>query len=257
MPLPVDRSGVVPPHDLKAADVLYLTPSHHHPTNVTLSIGRRHNLLAMAEQDDVVIIEDDYDSELRYQGTATPALKALDTTGRVVYLGTFSKFLAPGLRLGFVVAEPALIAHLRREHRYSVRHAPGHLQRAMALFISSGQYHRAVRRHRAVLRRKWEHMVEGIDQWIPYRVTPPPGGVSIWMEGPPELDAVKLTTVLAGRGVIAEQGDIYHFDRAAHRNAFRLGFAAIDLDRIPAGLEIIGQAVRDQLGSGRAASLSA
>lgn len=249
VPLPVDGAGVVPPADLRVADALYLTPSHHHPTNVTLSIGRRHNLLAMAERDDVVVVEDDYDSELRYQGTPSPALKALDTTGRVVYLGTFSKFLAPGLRLGFVVADPVLVEHMRRERRYSVRHPPGHLQRAMALFIGSGQYHRSIRRQRAALRRKWERMVEGIEQWVPFPVAPPPGGVSVWMEGPPELDAVALIDGLAERGVIAERGDIYHFDRAAHRNTFRLGFAAIHADRIPEGLQIVGRAVQDQLAS--------
>jgi len=246
-PLPVDGAGVVPPDDLVGTDVLYLTPSHHHPTNVTLSIGRRHHLLALAARDDVVIVEDDYDSELRYQGTPSPALKALDTTGRVVYLGTFSKFLAPGLRLGFVVADPPLIAQLRRERRYSVRHPPGHLQRAMALFIASGQYHRSVRRHRAALRRKWERMVEGIEQWMPFAGAPPGGGVSVWVEGPPELDAVALTDDLASRGVIAERGDIYYVDPSAHRHTFRLGFAAIPLDRIPRGLELVGRAVDDQL----------
>jgi GntR family transcriptional regulator/MocR family aminotransferase len=250
LPLTVDAAGVVPPENLSGADVLYLTPSHHHPTNVTLSIGRRHHLLAMADRDDVVIVEDDYDSELRYQGTPSPALKALDTTGRVVYLGTFSKFLAPGLRLGFVVADPPLIAYLRRERRYSVRHAPGHLQRAMALFIESGQYHRAIRRQRTGLRRKWDRMVEGIDRWLPFPVAIPPGGVSIWVPGPPELDALALADELAERGVIIEPGDAYHFEPAAHRNTFRLGFAAIPLERISDGLRIVGGAVADQLGAG-------
>ncbi len=247
VPLPVDGAGLVPPEDLSGVHLLYLTPSHHHPTNVTLSIGRRHHLLAMAERDDVVIVEDDYDSELRYQGSPSPALKALDTSGRVVYLGTFSKFLAPGLRLGFVVADPPLVAALRRERRYSVRHAPGHLQRAMALFIGSGQYHRSIRRHRSALRRKWERMVDGIERWVPFPVVPPPGGSSVWMEGPPGLDAVDLVEVLAGEGVIAERGDIYHFDPVVHRNTFRLGFAAIELDRIPEGLRIVGRAVADRL----------
>ena len=93
-------------------------------------------------------------------------------------------------------------------------------------------------------------MVEGIEQWIPFPVSPPPGGVSIWMEGPPELDAVDLTDGLAQRGVIAERGDIYYFDPAAHRNTFRLGFAAIHAERIPDGLHIVGEAIRDQLTAG-------
>lgn len=246
-PLPVDASGVVPPAELRGIDLLYLTPSHQHPTNATLSIGRRRHLLALADRDDVVIVEDDYDSELRYQGSPSPALKGLDASGRVIYLGTFSKFLAPGLRLGFVVGDAALISHLRAERRYSIRHPPGHLQRAMALFIASGHYHRAVRRHRITLRRKWEATCSALEQWVPVPVHTPPGGVSIWVEGPPSLDAVALAASLDERGVIIERGDICYLEPTAHRNTFRLGFAAIALHGIEPGMRIVGAAIAEQL----------
>ncbi|MHB1711124.1 MAG: MocR-like pyridoxine biosynthesis transcription factor PdxR [Acidimicrobiales bacterium] len=238
-PHPVDGSGVVPPAHLHGVDLLYLTPSHQHPTNATLSIGRRHHLLALADRDDVIIVEDDYDSELRYQGSPSPALKGLDTSGRVIYLGTFSKFLAPGLRLGFVVADTELISHLRKERRYSIRHPPGHLQRAMALFIASGQYQRSVRRHRISLRRKWEAMCRALEHSVPIPVLTPPGGVSIWVQGPAGLDAVELADTLSRRGVIIERGDVCYTDPASHRNDFRLGFAAIRLDAIDPGMRIV------------------
>jgi GntR family transcriptional regulator/MocR family aminotransferase len=247
-PLRVDGSGVVPPTHFHGIDLLYLTPSHQHPTNATLSIGRRHHLLALAERDDVVIVEDDYDSELRYLGRPSLALKGLDTSGRVLYLGTFSKFLAPGLRLGFVVGDPELIGHLRGERRYSIRHPPGHLQRAMALFIASGHYQRAVRRHRIALRRKWEAICRALEHSVPVPVVTPPGGVSIWVEGPDRLDAVALAESLAELGVFIERGDICYLDPAAHRNTFRLGFAAIRLDAIEPGMRIVGTAIAHQLG---------
>jgi len=246
-PLRVDTSGAVPPSHLHGIDLLYLTPSHQHPTNATLSIGRRHHLLSLADRDDVVIVEDDYDSELRYQGSPSPALKGLDTSGRVVYLGTFSKFLAPGLRLGFVVGDAELVSHLRGERRYSIRHPPGHLQRAMALFIASGHYHRAVRRHRIALRRKWEATCRALEQWVPVSVITPPGGVSIWVEGPEGLDAVTLAESLDEQGVIIERGDICYLEPSAHRNSFRLGFAAIRLDAIEPGMRLVGAAIADQL----------
>ena len=251
VPLEVDGSGVVPPADLAGVDLLYLTPSHQHPTNATLSIGRRHHLLSLADRDDLVIVEDDYDSELRYQGSPSPALKGLDTSGRVVYLGTFSKFLAPGLRLGFVVAGAPLITHLRRERRYSVRHPPGHLQRAMALFIASGQFQRAVRRQRIALRRKWEQMSRSLERWFPFPVATFPGGVSIWVPGPQGLDAVELAALLRDQGVIIEPGDICYLDAASHRSDFRLGFAAIPLDAIEPGIRIVGRALEDQLAARR------
>ena len=250
--LPVDGSGVVPPAHLHGVDLLYLTPSHQHPTNATLSIGRRHHLLALADRDDVVIVEDDYDSELRYQGSPSPALKGLDTSGRVVYLGTFSKFLAPGLRLGFVVGDPELVSHLRAERRYSIRHPPGHLQRAMALFIASGHYQRAVRRHRIALRRKWETTCRALERSILVPVVTPPGGVSIWVEGPEHLDAVTLAASLDRLGVIIERGDICYLHPAAHRNTFRLGFAAIRQEAIEPGIRMVGMAITDQLGRRRA-----
>jgi GntR family transcriptional regulator / MocR family aminotransferase len=236
-PMPVDRSGVIPPPDLTDVDLLYLTPSHHNPTNVTLSIGRRRELLAMARDAGTLVIEDDYDSEFRYQGSPTPALKALPGSERVIYLGTFSKFLAPGLRLGYLVAEPELIAELRSQRRYRVRHASGHIQRAMGLLIDSGQYHRTVRRRRTHLHRKWHRLRDALNERLPWSIDPPPGGVTIWLAGPPELDCVELAHRALQRGVVLERGDIYFADSAAHPQHFRLGFAAIPLESIRPGVD--------------------
>lgn len=250
-PLPVDGSGIIPPSDLVGVDMLYLTPSHHHPTNVTLSIGRRRQLLAQAELTETVIVEDDYDSELRYQGMPSPALKGLDDRGHVVYLGTFSKFLAPGLRLGYVVGDPDLIAHLRDERRYSVRHPPGHIQRAMALLVSSGLYHRTVRQHRSTLKRKWELMCEAINRELDWDIPLPPGGVSIWVEGPPELDAAALARQLLQQSLIIERGDIFFSSPPLHRNCFRLGFSAARMEAISPGIGILARAAQSQLMSRR------
>lgn len=255
LPLQVDGSGVIPPAELRGSDLLYLTPSHHHPTNVTLSIGRRQQLLSQAARADAIVVEDDYDSELRYHGTPSPALKGLDDQGRVVYLGTFSKFLAPGIRLGYLVAEAALIQYLREERRYDIRHPPGHVQRAMALFLASGRYHRAVRQHRTRLRHKWEAMCEAIEREFDWDVALPPGGVSIWVEGPAGLDATALAQTLLRQGVIIERGDIYYLEAKRHRNSFRLGFAATRPEAIAPGISIVARAAHQQLernGAGQA-----
>jgi GntR family transcriptional regulator / MocR family aminotransferase len=243
LPLTVDQSGVIPPADLTGVDLLYLTPSHHNPTNATLSIARRKELLAMARESDTLVIEDDYDSEFRYQGSPTPALKALPGSERVIYLGTFSKFLAPGLRLGYLVAAPELVAELRSQRRYRVRHASGHTQRAMALLIESDQYRRTVRRRRTELQRKWHTLRDALDEALPWRTDPPPGGVSIWLTGPRDLDCVELARVALERGVVIERGDVYFADVAANRNHLRLGFAAIPLEAIRPGVRELAQAL--------------
>lgn len=249
---PVDGSGLVPPDDLGGVDLLHLTPSHHHPTNVTLTIGRRRHILSNIQDRDTIVVEDDYDSEFRYQGSPTPALKALDETERVIYLGTFSKFLAPGLRLGYVVGARELIAELRNRRRYALRHPPGHLQRAMALLIQSGEYNATVRRHRWLLQRKWEKIVTAVNTHLPWQTTAPPGGTSLWMSGPPELDCRELQAQTLRRGVIVERGDIFFL---AHehggeppRNNFRLGFAAIKASAIEEGVRRISRSLSHAMG---------
>jgi len=245
---PVDGAGLVPDADLDGVGLLHLTPSHHSPTNVTLSIGRRRQLLAQADAADALIIEDDYDSEFRYQGSPTPAMKALPNSERVIYLGTFSKFLAPGLRLGYLVAAPELVAELRRQRRYRVRHASGHTQRAMALLIESGHYHRTVRRRRTALARRWSTLRSALNEHLPWPIDPPPGGVSVWIEGPHDLDCVTLAQRALEDGVVIERGDIYFADPAAHRNALRLGFAAITPEAIGPGVALLARLVHEQLG---------
>ncbi|MPY86154.1 MAG: PLP-dependent aminotransferase family protein, partial [Actinophytocola sp.] len=93
----------------------------------------------------------------------------------------------------------------------------------MALLIESGQYHRTVRRRRTHLQQKWHMLREALNDELPWSTDPPPGGVSIWLTGPPELDCVELANRSLERGVVIERGDIYFADSAAHRHHFRLG----------------------------------
>ncbi len=247
----VDQDGLRPPDTLSGTALIYLTPSHHHPTNVTLSMERRRRLLKLAAASGTVVIEDDYDSEFRYEGSPSPALKALDSTGDVLYLGTFSKFLSPGLRLGFLVGPEELVRELRRVRRYQVRHPPGHTQRALALMIGSGDYHRALRHHRRQMKTRWEMLSQLAVECLPWDQAPyPPGGVSLWVEGPAKLDAVELVSRAEERGVLIERGDIYYIQPSPPRNCFRIGYGAIPTRSIAEGMAVLGQVARKLLAEG-------
>lgn len=256
VPMPVDDDGAVVPDDLTGYDMILLTPSHHYPTNVTMSMPRRRAALGAAAQAGTVVVEDDYDAEFRYLGRPSPSLKALDRTGDVVHLGSFSKFLAPGLRLGFLVGPPPLISALRATRRYTIRHPPGLLQRAMALFLDSGDYHRTLRLNRDRMRQKWNLMVDGVERALPFATGPfPPGGVSLWVEGPPDLDVRRLQEAAASRGVLVERGDILSVSADdpgwTHGSAFRLGYGAVSVRSISAGIEALGDAAREVLSGAR------
>lgn len=244
-PLPVDENGLMLPENLDGIDLLYLTPSHHSPTNVTLSGERRRHILASTRQAGALIIEDDYDSEFRYRGKPTPALKALPGSDHVIYLGSFTKFLAPGLRMGYLVADAELVTELRNQRRYRIRHIPGHPQRAMALLIESGQYHRTISRRRTQLQRKWQVLTEALEEYMPWPIHCPPGGVSIWIRGPVGLDCVQLEAAALKAGIVIERGDVFFDDPEANRNHFRLGFAAIEIDAIRNGIRELARVIEN------------
>ncbi|GFG50931.1 GntR family transcriptional regulator [Mycolicibacterium agri] len=248
----VDADGLRPPDTLAGTHLIHCTPSHHHPTNATLGIERRRRLLALAAESGTVVVEDDYDSEFRYHGSPSPSLKSLDTSGDAIYLGTFSKFLAPGLRLGYLVGPADLVRELRHVRRYVLRHPPGHTQRALALLIDSGNYHRALRQHRTKMKRKWERLVAAVHKYLPFATGPfAPGGVSLWVEGPDALDCRELLRAAQSRGVLIERGDIFYMQDNPPRNMIRIGYGAIGLNSIEPGIALLGQACAEVLSSKR------
>jgi GntR family transcriptional regulator/MocR family aminotransferase len=144
--VPVDNDGLIVEALPAGARAVYVTPSHQYPLGVAMSLPRRRALLAWAAHSNAVIIEDDYDSEFRFGGRPLEPLQTLDTTDRVVYVGTFSKTLLPALRLGFMVVPPSLREAANKAKHITDWHTATIVQGALARFIDEGVFARHIRR---------------------------------------------------------------------------------------------------------------
>jgi GntR family transcriptional regulator/MocR family aminotransferase len=211
-----------------------------------MPLERRHELLSRSVDSDFVIIEDDYESEFSYVGQPTPALKSLDHSDRVIYIGSLSKTLAPGLRLGYMVGPKELIAEARALRRLMLRHPPANNERAVALFLSLGHHDSLVRRLSHAYKERWQVMGEALARHLPESArTPTFGGTSYWVEGPGNLDSQVLVERAAEQGILIERGDVFFLARHPPRNFFRLGFSSITVDRIEPGIETLARIVHD------------
>ncbi len=246
----VDDEGLVLNEDtiprLAQLDYLYLTPSHQVPTGAVMSPTRRKHLLELAEKYDIVLIEDDYDVEINLQNEAQPALSALDSQNRVIYIGSMSKAIAPGIRLGFMVANEELITEARALRRLMYRHAPIHNQRQLALFFRQGYYDTYLRKIREHYADKQRMMIAAIAEYLPSMamLTNSVGATSIWLRAPESINTEKLAWRAAKHGILIEPGAIHFSDpQSAPKHYMRLGFGAIPIEKIEPGIAALGQLI--------------
>ncbi len=255
--LPIDAEGLRTGAHLRGLQYVYATPSHQAPTTVTMPMERRKKLLEQAESDDFLIIEDDYESETRFSRLPNPSLKSLDHAGRVIYIGSLSKSLAPGLRLGYVVAPEPLIEELRALRRLMIRHPTAFIQRSFALFLSLGHYAALTRRLTQTHAARAAALAAALGQHLPdMSFVPVDGGSSFWLTGPAWLDGRQLAADAMTSSVLIEPGDIYFMSDRPPLNHFRLGLSSIAAERIGPGIRVLADTVAKQH-KGRATSVVA
>ena len=164
LPISVDKDGIVVKEIKSDTNIVFTTPSHQYPTGVTMSMERRNSLLSTAKKNNMVIIEDDYEAEINFQKKPNPSLKSLDKDNSVIYVGSFSKAFAPGLRLGYMVAPESFIKEARALRRLILRHIPSNNQRSVALFIGLGHYHNMFTKIQKTNKERWGLINEKINQ---------------------------------------------------------------------------------------------
>ncbi|WP_457579825.1 MocR-like pyridoxine biosynthesis transcription factor PdxR [Ensifer canadensis] len=237
--LDVDEGGLPPaalPHEV---DAVFVTPSHHSPTGATMPMDRRVALLEAASSRDFVIIEDDYEFEMSFLAPPSPALKAFDRKGRVFYIGSFSKSLFPGLRLGYLVAPAPVIREARALRALMLRHPPGHLQRTAAYFLALGHYDAVLHRMREEYHLRHRVMADALNaNGLKIAGSAAFGGTSFWIEGPDGLDADRLMADLREDGVLIESGSPFFPNDEESCRFFRMGYSSIGRDRIAEGVKL-------------------
>ncbi len=241
-PLPVDRDGLDPDMIPAGTDALFVTPSHQCPTTATMPLDRRNRLLARARRDSFVIVEDDYEFEMSFLTAPHPALKSLDEDGRVIYVGSFSKSLFPGLRLGYLVGSAPFIREARALRTTIMRHLPGNTQRTAAFFLSRGHYDALIRK----LRNAYHHRQQVMDlalreHGIGISGRAGFGGSSFWMTTPEGVCADDLAERLKKRSVLIEPGAPFFRNREDGQRHFRLAYSSVPAERIPDGIAILAE----------------
>lgn len=242
--LPVDSIGLDPAMLPANTRLIIITPSHHIPTGATMPLSRRRELLLRANETDALIIEDDYDFEMSYLAPPAPALKSLDGSGRVIYIGSFSKSLFPGLRIGYMVAPAPFIARARALRAIMLRHPPSHLQRITAYFLALGHYDAHIVRLRQTLKERRRVLEEAIAMTsLQIEGAATQGGSSMWLSAR-GTDSADLAARLQEKSVLIEPGAVFFEDPPSPCPVFRLGYASIAADLIPEGVTRIDRMAR-------------
>ena len=246
--LDVDDSGVIVDAALRSCDYLCVTPSHQSPTTVTMPLQRRQALLRAAAENDVVIIEDDYEGEFNYLSRPLPALKSMDVDGRVIYLGSLSKTLSPGIRLGYLVAAKELIEELRALRRLMVRHPAANNQHTLALFLQRGYHDSLIGKLYSTYAERYTVMKQALADYLPQlTVSPSSGGSSFWLQAPAGVDSVALAEAAAAQGIIIEPGAQHFIGSEPPSNTFRMGFSALPAEQIETGVRLLSEILAERL----------
>lgn len=246
VPVPTDGEGLVPealPELIRAhhPKFLYTIPNFQNPTGITLSASRRRALARIAAEHALTVVEDDPYGKLRYRGQDVPPVKSWDEAGRVLYASTFSKTIAPGLRLGWVAAPAEVFSKLLVLKQAADLHTSMFDQRVAHLYLTSNPVGPHIERIRQAYGERYAVMDQALSAELPpgFQWTHPEGGMFLWVSGPPEVDSLALLNRAVAQNVAFVPGRDF-FPADGGRNHFRLNFSNSSPERIREGVRRLG-----------------
>jgi len=250
--VPVDAEGIRP--DLLSIALeryrprlIYVQPTFHNPTTAVMSEARRRELLAVARRHRCPLVEDDWAGELRLDGIEQPTLHALDGGRHVIYVGTFSKKLMPGLRIGWIAAPRPVLDRVTELKRLEDCGTSAILQSALHTFLSEGGLERHLARVLPAYRKRRDAMSSALARHLPEQAvwTTPEGGMFVWVTLPPGFDGHDLFVAAQQQGVLFSSGELFHSDGSG-RHCLRLTYSAASPQQIEAGIDQLGALIRER-----------
>lgn len=224
--------------------LLYTMPSFHNPTGITTDQNHRERLLLLCEHHRIPVVEDGFEEEMKYTGKGVLPVKSMDSRGLVLYVGTFSKVVFPGLRVGWIAAPREAVASLTDIQRVSSYAGNTLAQATAARFCAGGEFEKYLRRVHRIYRKRMRALLEGLDREMPEGVvwTRPRGGYMVWLTLPPGLGEDEMAVRLAEAGVKVSFGRRY-FGETPARGHIRLSIACVNEAEIRTGCRRLGAAL--------------
>ena len=261
--VPMDRAGMMPVparEALKKArkqgirvKFIYTVPNFQNPTGVTLAADRRRELLEIAREYDLIILEDNPYGMLRFDGQALPSIAALEQestggTDRVVYLGTFSKIFAPGVRLGWVHAQPGILHKINIGKQGADLCSSNLTQMLIHSYFRYANWRAYVRHLTALYKERRDAMLDALAEFMPKEVhwTHPEGGLFVWATLPSYVDATSMLPLAISRNIAYVPGEGF-YSGGAGKNCMRLNFSFVEPAKIRRGIELLAEVVRERM----------
>lgn len=249
LPLENDGLDICALEDLckeKKVKLLYTIPTFQNPMGVTMSLEKRKKVLELAEKYDFMILEDNPYGELRFSGEEIPTMKSMDVNGRVIYAGSLSKVIAPGLRVGWAVAPTPILERMVVAKQVVDVHTTMLSQIVAHKFITDENYPAHIERCRALYREKCELMVDCIKKYFPPEVsyTTPNGGLFLWCDMNNGMNSVDVMKMVMDKGAVFVPGYTFMTDTSKPTSTFRLNYSIPSKEDIEKGIKIIGDVLK-------------